>query len=104
MEWYIRERDIDETSRHVSVSGSQISPAKTAPPRSSFVAVPPTAMIEPSSRIGVFIRRRGWCIGAVSRHCGLAEFMSITAVWASAGSPPPARRIRPGPYMAPDSE
>ena len=70
---------------------------------SSDTRVPPTAMTEPSSRIGVFMRRRGKAIGLVSCQAGEAAFMSMTCVRAMAGSPPPARRILPGSYIAPDS-
>ena len=50
------------------------------------------------------MRRRGKAIGLVSCHCGLAWFMSMIAVRAMAGSPPPARRILPGSYITEDSE
>src|SRR5262245_57181812 len=42
-------------------------------------------------------------MAVISCHAGDAAFMSMTEARANAGSPPPARRILPGAYMAPHS-
>ena len=103
VEWYMRASAIEATLDHVFVSGFQISPSRIAWDASSERRVPPTAMTEPSRRIGVFMRRRGLAIGAVSVQAGLEAVLSKICVRAIDGSPPPARRILPGAYIAPDS-
>ncbi len=100
----MRASDIEDPVVHFSVSGFQISVASTAADSLSADAVPPIARTCPSARMIMFMRRRAFAIGSISRHAGVAAFISITAARAIAGSPPPARRIFPGRYMASDSE
>src|SRR5262245_64187975 len=88
---------------HFSPTGFQISPCRTALVSSSPWRVPPTAITWPSARTTRLWRRRGEAMEAASFQAGEAGVVSVTAAFARAGSPPPARRIFPVPHMAQDS-